>query len=432
MDRIRDMKELIRQEIQSISSLEERVAFKSLMEQVFLELYETNEQMYLGLEKRIQEELSYDVNRYQIKTGMVERIFYDATHHEMCPMDIEDVEREAYTMKDIVETVREGREFPIMKVMLKGDYMEIRDVWNHGVQLEGTIETENPETIWTIHVTLRKNIKYLKQISHLYQLFTKNGIPWQTINAPYLYKMADVVISDLPDGIKGDEVIKRIEINFGKYSRMICHNLIPIWNIQKLVLDSVGFPVPCEDHKNYEHRISIHEYGNNHAYLADDTMEIRSISQREDKLIVVSGASEAKKWNIYMIRNSGNSKIDQFTYPIMQNERTENFLERFQRRWNQTIRTRAELARFIKGFGLEEYIVYQGCEIKDQFEQKKETYSMNSFIEDEIRDTKAQKKLLLYFKAGEKESWLQRDVASFVVSEVQRLYPEYECGGKLV
>ena len=57
---------------------------------------------------------------------------------------------------------------------------------------------------------------------------------------------------------------------------------------------------------------------------------------------------------------------------------------------------------------------------------------MNSFIEDEIRDTKAQKKLLLYFKAGEKESWLQRDVASFVVSEVQRLYPEYECGGKLV
>lgn len=39
MDHMEDMRELIRQEIQSISSLEERVAFKNLMEQVFLELY---------------------------------------------------------------------------------------------------------------------------------------------------------------------------------------------------------------------------------------------------------------------------------------------------------------------------------------------------------------------------------------------------------
>ena len=68
----------------------------------------------------------------------------------------------------------------------------------------------------------------------------------------------------------------------------------------------------------------------------------------------------------------------------------------------------------------------------DRFQSQKETYSMNPFIEDEIRDVKAQRKLILRFKAGEREPWLQRDVASFVVSEVQRLYPEYECGGMLI
>ena len=57
---------------------------------------------------------------------------------------------------------------------------------------------------------------------------------------------------------------------------------------------------------------------------------------------------------------------------------------------------------------------------------------MNPFIEDEIRDTRWQKKLLLYFQAGRREPWLQRDLASFLVSEVQRFYPEYECGGTLV
>lgn len=45
MGRIDDMKELIRGEIQNIGNLQERVAFKELMEQVFLSLYETNEEM---------------------------------------------------------------------------------------------------------------------------------------------------------------------------------------------------------------------------------------------------------------------------------------------------------------------------------------------------------------------------------------------------
>ena len=57
---------------------------------------------------------------------------------------------------------------------------------------------------------------------------------------------------------------------------------------------------------------------------------------------------------------------------------------------------------------------------------------MNPFMEDEIRDTRSQKKLLLRFQAGREEEWLHRDIASFLVSEVQRLYPEYECGGMVL
>lgn len=96
------------------------------------------------------------------------------------------------------------------------------------------------------------------------------------------------------------------------------------------------------------------------------------------------------------------------------------------------MRTRAELGRFIRGFGLEDFAVYQDCITAGQFPGERETYSMNSFIEDEIRDTTVQKKLLLRFQPGKKEAWLQRDVASFLVSEVQRLYPEYDCGGVFV
>lgn len=398
MNQLTDIKEMIRREIQSIRSLEERVAFKSLMENVFLALYEINEQMYSDLEKRVQDELAYDVNRYLIKTGVIEKQYFDVSHHLMAPMDETDLDDKMYTIADIADAIEEHKEFSLMSVLLRCDFIQIQDIWDNNIEFEGTLETDKSEKKWNIKVELHRNEKYLKKIGHLYQLFIKNGIPWQTINAPYLYKIADVVITKLPDGISWNDTIKRIEINFERFNQIICHDIIPIWNIQKLTLNSVGFPVPCEDHKNFEHSISIREYGTQHAYLAENNLEIQSISQREERLMIVSEVSEAKKWDIYIIKNSSDSKLDQFTYPIMQNGRIENFSEKFQKRWNQSIKTRAELARFIKGFGLEQYVVYQECKIMEQFDKRIETYSMNPFIEDEVRDTRAQKNCCCSFR----------------------------------
>ena len=59
MSQIEDMKEMIHREIQSIPSLKERVAFKDMMEGVFLALYEKNEEMYRNLEKRVMNDLAY-------------------------------------------------------------------------------------------------------------------------------------------------------------------------------------------------------------------------------------------------------------------------------------------------------------------------------------------------------------------------------------
>ena len=42
MNQKENMREMIRREIQSIRVIEERVAFKNLMEGVFLALYDTN------------------------------------------------------------------------------------------------------------------------------------------------------------------------------------------------------------------------------------------------------------------------------------------------------------------------------------------------------------------------------------------------------
>lgn len=271
-----------------------------------------------------------------------------------------------------------------------------------------------------------------EKIEYLYLLFTRNGIPWQTVNAPYLYKMADMIVTGLPEGITGKEKIRRVTIQFGEYSSMIQEDVIPVWNIQRLELDSIGFPIPCGDHQNYEHSVSLKKHGINHAYLVEDDRNVQSVSQEGERLRIVCKTGEAKKWGIYQIRSSQEQKIDRYTFPIMGNGREESFAEKYQRKWNQQIRTKTELAHFIKGFGLEDYVRYQDCQVEDDFPGNRETYAVNCFIPDEIRLRSTQKKLVLYFQPGKQERWLQRDILSFLVSEVQRIYPEYDCGGILV
>jgi len=424
-----EIKQMIQNEIQSISNLEERITFKELMEGVFLALYETNAQMYQELENRVMEELAYDVNRYLIKTGIVERQYLDRSHHLMSPMEETDLEETTYHMPDIIDSISETGSFRLMTVMLQCDYRQMQELWSSNQQFQGTLETDQT---WAVTVHLRPNTRYLKRVAHLYQLFVRNGVPWQTVNAPYLYKMADVMITDLPDGIGRDAAIKNFRIDFGAYTPYIRYNLIPIWNVGRITLSTVGFPVPCEDHKNHEHTLSIKDYGEGHAYLVDEDTAIQNISQKGSKVIITSRQADSKKWNIHVIKSGESKKIDRYTYPIMQNLRAEDFMERFQRKCSHNIKTRAGLYHFIQGFGLTEYLEYQNCKVADRFDGIKETYNMNAFIEDEIRDHKAAKKLILFFQPGKKELWLVRDIASFLVSEVQRIYPEYECGGVIL
>lgn len=426
-----EMKHMIQNEIRSIRNLEERVIFKEVMEGIFLSLYETNENMYQELEARVMDELAYDMNRYLIKTGVIEKQYIDRSHHLLHPMDETDLESPTYSLSDIDAAVKGHGSYRLMRVMIQIDFLELQELWKSNSKFQGTVKLEGGSAIG-FKAELHPSKSYLAHISHLYQLFSRNGIPWQTLNAPYLYKMADVRIVELFDDISGDKKIESVQVDFGKYGSQICYDLVPVWNIERIRLDTIGFPSPCEDHKNYEHILSIRNYGEEHAYLIDENSQIQSISQQNEKIVVISNTDDIKKWNIYMIKNEEQRRIERYTYPIMQNLRNENFIEKFHWKWNQEIKTKVELKRFIDGFGLDEYLEYCDCKVEKEFTQEQQTYCMNAFIEDEIRDVKYLHKLILYFKKGSCEHWLVRDIASFIVSEVQRLYPEYECGGRFL
>ena len=57
---------------------------------------------------------------------------------------------------------------------------------------------------------------------------------------------------------------------------------------------------------------------------------------------------------------------------------------------------------------------------------------MNDFILDEIREDEYEKRLVLLFRKKSALTFLLRDIMSFLVSEVQLMYGEYRCEGRLV
>ena len=429
MDQMEEMKAMIREEIHSIGNLEERIVFKSLMEGVFLELYETNMKMYQMLEERVMNDLAYDINRYLIRTGLMEQTYLDRSHHLMSPICEEDLETTSYKISDVRKKLKEEGKFCLATVFLKCDALMVGEIRKNQEDYTGILRAGKE---YPVNICLEPSERYGKEIEHLYHLFMKNGIPWKTINAPYLFKMADICITSLPDEARDEEAVTNFGADFGKYNRFVHYGMIPIWNVHHLKLESVGFPIACSDHENFEHVISIRDYGTEHAYLVEEKAGIRSVRQSGDKLLVTGQVENAKKWDIYMIRSGGDHKIDRYTYPLMENLRKDGFAERFQRKMGQAVKTKGELERFIRGFDLEDFIEYQDCDLKENGLESLETYSMNFFIEDEIRDKEGKKQLILYFKPKGKETWLLRDLASFIASEVQEFFPEYECGGKLV
>ena len=97
-----DMEEMIKKEISQIGGLQERVVFKDMIEQIFLSLYETNREMYQELESRIMDNLAFDINRYRICTGIMEREYVDRSHHLLFPMREEDLTEKRWEVRELI------------------------------------------------------------------------------------------------------------------------------------------------------------------------------------------------------------------------------------------------------------------------------------------------------------------------------------------
>ncbi|TCO71507.1 normocyte-binding protein [Marinisporobacter balticus] len=425
------MKEELYDKINHIENLKDRALLKELLNEVFIPLYEHSDNMYRSLEKRVFDEIAYNQQNYSLYTTIVKKQDFDPIHYFLYPMLEEDIKEQEYDLLYILDTMLQNKQVKMFKVFLKCDYLIFKDLLKKDLKFKGSIKTD--KRVYDAYFKIKKNTQYWDEIYKLYQMFIRNNIPWRTINAPYISKIADVVLIEYEKGITKDETIQEINVDFGQYSKYIEYDRVPIWNIQKLVLESTGFPMPCENQVHFEHSVSLKGEGLEHGYLVEYDEHIKNVRHTKENLMIVSEIEEAKDWDLFKVVRPKKSRIEKYRFELVSNAKKISFAEKLSNKNGMNIKTKAELIRMIDSFEASKHLQFKEVKIVDKEEHiKEETYNMNFFIIDEIRDSDYGKKMILYFSAKDENNFIIRDLLSFIISEIQLFYPEYKCEGRLL
>lgn len=426
------MDDRIYEKLNEIKDLKDRVLLKQIMNSVFEALEEHSNNKVYELEKRVFSELPYIKEKYNVYSTIVKRDRYDVTEDFLFPMLKEDLEDKVYAAEEIQQSLGAKEHKNLFKIYLKGDYSTYKKFLEESFKLKGVIKTD--KKTHEAYFTVAQNCEYKNIVYKLYKGFINSNIAWTTINNPYIHKFANVILTGCEDSIEEEENITSIEVDFQEYSEFIEYDMMPLWNVRELILKGDGFPIPCIDKVGYEHNISIEKEGINNGYLVDHENEaIDGVTFTKKAVVIASNIDKAVEWKLLSIISSDKNSKKKYEYELMSNEVNINFSNKLAFDKAYTIKTKTELARLINSFKAAKYLNFKEVVLMEEtLEEDKETYEVNDFIIDEIREDKIKKVLVLYFEPIDKENYLNKDILSFLVSEVQFIYPEYRCEGRLI
>ena len=426
------MDDEIYEKLNKIEALDDKLLLKNILNGVFSELKNYTNNKIGSLEDRVFNEVRCELEKYNIFTSIIKRDQIDTSNNFFFPMIKDDLKEEEYKFKDIMECISEKEPMKLFKIFLKCNYLEFRNFLDKNFQFKGNIETD--KRVHEAYFAVEKNKDYEKCIERLYECFINNNIAWSSVNNPYIHKMVDVYLIDVKDTIEPDENIVSINVDFGEYEKYVMYNMVPIWNVQELTLKGNGFPVPCKDKLNYEHTISLIKEGTENGFLIKTKDEsISYIMFREDSIIVTAREYNPKKWQVLKVAYPNEDMGRNYDFKIMSNVININFSNNLLFKNRRQVKTKSELSRLIHSYKASAYLRFSDIKIEDYDEENiPETYEVNDFITDEIRMENLKKRMVLYFQPLNKEDYLNFDNLSFLVSEVQLIFPEYKCEGRLI
>ena len=424
-----DMEQYIRKRMMEIEPLKDRAAYKEIVGKLLLELYQYNREAYEGLEEKILQECAPGQGSYAIYMALTDGKHYDATDPFLYPMREEDSREREVSAKAVNAAVKAGESILLYTVFLQARASAIYRLLRENREFSGTIRTDKRQ--YRGIFTLRRNKAYLDQVKELYHIFAANSQPWTTVCEAYLMKMLDVYLLTAENILEKD-TIQEIQVDFEEYADIVQYDRIPLWNLKKIREKTSTYPEPCIDKISYEHRIFAHRLEPDCEYLVADTdVEITNIRRVDGDLLISCTLDAPYEWELYQIGRE--EEKGQYSYPILGNRCKESFSGNITDLYRRSIKTRGEMARLIEAFDYSCYVTFKGVEICEMPPDGWEgaNYNMDGFVRDEIRIGDTRQVLLLHFVPADEGNYLNEDIMSFFVTQVQKLFPEYLCIGRL-
>ena len=426
-----DMKEYIRKRMLEITNLKDRELFKETTGNILSAIYDYNQQAYKRLEQNILAECNPEQNSYAIYISITDQQHYDETDHFLYPMRPEDTKKTVITCEDINGALSEEIALKLYTIYMKGTATQVRRLFHQeGRIFNGIIKTAKRE--YRASFILKQNTDYVQMIQELYAVFGVNFQPWFTVNTAYLSKLADVYLC-ASEKIKDGEQIEKIQIDFEEYTNQVKYDMIPLWNLWPLTEKTSTYPNPCVDKINYEHQFFAQRLKPDCGYLVRDTdTEITNIRRINGDLYITCPIERPCEWHLYEVHQATGREI--YQYPVLSNQYKESFSGSITEMFRRSIKTKAEMGRLIEAFDYEKYLNFCGFRLCSETPTicRDANYNMDSFLTDELRTGDGGRILVVQFTAKDPTEYLNEDIMSFLVTQVQRIFPDYHCVGEIV
>jgi len=422
---------LIPERLSKMKDLQQHKLLNDIMRDFLNNLIDYQDTANKRLVERVFSEVQDVESRYDIFVTISKKEDVSPIDEFLFPVFPEDLEVKEINSLEILDGIKKGEDIKLSTIFLKCDYTVIKEIAKSARKFSGEIITDRKR--YRIKVKLVQNKSYSEEVENLYNIFQKNSVAWKTLNNPYLNKFFDVILTGCEGMIEEDEEIQKITFSLEEHEQYKISDMVLLWNVQKLNLKSDGFPMPAIDNVNFEHSISLSKLGYENGYLVDvNEALVKYIKRTEEDLIIISPMELASTWDIIKITQNPEEEKRKTKYELVSNRRKPGFINRFAQKQSSIIRTKGEISRITNSFDVSKYFELLSIEILPGKVGSSSTYDLNSFIIDDIRIGNDKKIMHLKFKSNYMDNFLIHDHLSFIVSEIQMYFPEYECEGELI
>ncbi|MGL6065075.1 MAG: hypothetical protein ACRC0S_08335 [Fusobacteriaceae bacterium] len=404
-------------------SRDERELFRIISRETLKKLSEELQNRIFDFEKRILETEINTKRTVEIVTFLVSRKNYYLYEDKFSPI----LKEENYTDDFLENTdILEYR-----NIFLNIPYDEIEKYNDY--KINGTIKTKDKDYSVVFRMENMEK-QYEEQVRKLYDVLCINNTKYRTCNIPDSKRAFKIILDEayeeLKEELKGIE-IKDVILEKGKLEDKWIEDSILVWNIKENEVISKGEIRPTKNKIHIEHTVYFEKPEDMYLCPTEES-EIYYITNLSTGTRIVTSDTKEVKWKFYNIPKIDYRTLKKNEREIFSNRIKPNFLTAYREESTERVRNLGELKRIITSFpDVEKLLDLVDIKILKNYEKEKKCYYINKFIEDEFSLKGKVGYLCLYFNSKEKSNY-QIDMLSFIVSEIQLIFPEYECLGEIL